>query len=73
MQPDNTTAFFPRKSRVTGVTLAMLSLLFLPPVVNLKGATTGPAASPTPPGPADPEIIAAVEFRNGGQWIDCST
>ena len=27
---ENTTAFFPRKSRVTGVTLAMLSLLFLP-------------------------------------------
>ena len=60
---ENTTAFFPRKSRVTGVTLAMLSLLFLPPLVNLRGATTGPAASPTPPVPLIPQSSHQLDFE----------
>ena len=59
---ENTTAFFPRKSRVTGVTLAMLSLLFLPPLVNLKGATTDPAG-PTPPVPLIPESSHRLDFE----------
>lgn len=63
MQPDSTTAFFPRKPRVTGVTLAMLSLLFLLPLVNLKGATTVPAASPTPPVPLIPKSSLRLNFE----------
>ena len=63
MQPDSTTAFFPRKPRVTRVTLAMLSLLFLRPLVKLKGATTVPAASPTPRVPLIPKSSLRLNFE----------